>query len=228
MRNKTSAAAPASNIVTPDLTTYTSVLAACWDDVSSTISGNNVTFVATATKGELNAAMTVGGLVSPDLGLTLSDYKAVTLEFDCPNIDGGGGGAIGGFVGLINTTTLEVKKCVVAGVSRLAGNAYRIGAATMGLSGMPNNSAQHNTVFGRLRVTIPITDTGIPVQAYVGGEQASRPAEAGWPAGVEAVAFDTGVRICVFLYVESSNAGNVGREVQLENLTYEFHAKAAA
>jgi hypothetical protein len=222
------AAASGPTWVAPDLTTYTELAGASYDHGASSFSANGGTLGTSDTHGAPDLGLDAGGIVSADLGLTLSDYAAVIIEFDCDSIPTASGqGTVGIYAALLNTNSLESGKGLYAGVVRLAGGAYRLEAGVVGTT--PSTSAQFNEVFGRVRITIPLSDTGIPTGIGIGGEQAGRPAEfVSSHASTEPVAFDTGVRLAILADIETSHATGSDRAPVFSDFQYSFIEKPAA
>jgi hypothetical protein len=206
----------------PDFTTYAELAGASYDNAGSSYSANGGTAKTTETHGEPDGGLDAGGIVSADLSLTLSDYSAFVAEMDVDDIPAIGSGTKSLYFALLNTNSLQSGKGLYAGVERLASGAYRLVAGIVGAN--PNISAQHNTVFGRVRITIPFTDTGIPAGISIGGVQAGRAAEFTASSTVEPVAFDTGVRAAILVGVESNNASN-DVEIDFSDVAYQFIAK---
>ena len=210
--------------ILPTLSTFSELSGASYDHAGSSYSANGGTAKTTETHGEPDAGLDAGGIVSPDLSLTLSEYSALVAEFDVDDIPAAGSGTKSLYFALLNTNSLESGKGVYAGVERLAGGAYRLVAGVVGSNS--STSGQFNAVFGRVRVTVTFTDTGIPGGISIAGVQAGRAAEYTASTGVEPIAFNTGVRVAILVGVESNHALN-DVEIDFSDLAYQFILKPA-
>lgn len=157
--------------VEPDLTTWSELSGASYDHAGSTYTDNGGTLKTSDTHGRVDAGLDAGGIVGPDLGVTLSDYSKVEIKVTVTDIPAAGSGYKGLLFALIDTTTLTATRGIYAGIAMAAGGTYQVIAGVLG--GVPAQTKINTgsgTALGEVVITFEL-EAGVPYGVVIRGSQ---------------------------------------------------------